>query len=82
MTSSDQSESPLAKPLFATLITGSFIVERAFAIPGLGSTFIEAILRRDYGVIMGVTLFLTVVFAMINLIVDLTYAVADPRIRL
>ncbi|MBA4179021.1 MAG: peptide ABC transporter permease [Anaerolinea sp.] len=69
-------------PIFAGLITGSFIVENAFAIPGLGNTFVGSVLIRDYGVIMGVTLFYAVVIAAMNLIVDLLYAVADPRIRL
>ena len=69
-------------PIFAGLITGSFIVENAFAIPGLGNTFVGSVLIRDYGVIMGVTLFYAVIIAAMNLIVDLLYAVADPRIRL
>lgn len=68
-------------PIFAGLITGSFIVERAFAIPGLGGTFVNAVLIRDYGVIMGVTLFFAMVIAIMNLVVDLLYAAADPRIR-
>lgn len=69
-------------PIFAGLITGSFIVENAFAIPGLGNTFVTSVLIRDYGVIMGVTLFYAALIAAMNLIVDLLYAVADPRIRL
>ena len=69
-------------PIFAGLITGSFIVERAFAIPGIGGAFVESVLIRDYGVIMGITLFFATVIAVMNLIVDLLYAVADPRIRL
>ena len=68
-------------PIFAGLITGSFIVERAFAIPGLGDTFVGSVLIRDYGVIMGVTLFYALIIAIMNLVVDLLYAVADPRIR-
>lgn len=69
-------------PIFAGLITGSFIVENAFAIPGLGNTFVSSVLIRDYGVIMGVTLFYAAIIAVMNLVVDLLYAVADPRIRL
>ncbi|MFZ1687947.1 MAG: ABC transporter permease [Flavobacteriales bacterium] len=69
-------------PIFAGLITGSFIVENAFAIPGLGNTFVSSVLIRDYGVIMGVTLFYAAIIAFMNLIVDLLYALADPRIRL
>jgi oligopeptide transport system permease protein len=69
-------------PIFAGLITGSFIIENAFAIPGLGNAFVGSVLVRDYGVIMGVTLFYAAIIAFMNLIVDLLYAVADPRIRL
>ena len=68
-------------PIFATLIVGSFIIERAFQIPGLGRSFVESVLNRDYGVIMGVTIFYAVVIAFMNLVVDLLYALADPRIR-
>ncbi len=68
-------------PIFAGLITGSFIIETNFAIPGLGREFIRAVLIRDYGLIMGTTLFFTVIIALMNLLVDLAYGVADPRIR-
>jgi oligopeptide transport system permease protein len=68
-------------PIFAGLITGSFIIETIFAIPGLGREFVQSVLVRDYGLIMGVTLFFAVVIAVMNLIVDLLYAVVDPRIR-
>lgn len=68
-------------PIFAGLITGSFIIERQFTIPGLGREFVNSVLIRDYGLIMGVTLFFTLVIAVMNLVVDLLYAVVDPRIR-
>ena len=68
-------------PIFAAFITGSFIIERQFAIPGLGETFVRSVLIRDYGLIMGVTVFYVVIIAFMNLIVDLLYGVADPRIR-
>jgi len=68
-------------PIFATLVVGSFIIERAFQIPGLGRAFVDSVLIRDYGVIMGVTIFYALVIAVMNLVVDLLYAVADPRIR-
>lgn len=71
----------LMGPLFAVLVTGSFIVETMFSIPGLGREFINAITRRDYGIIMGTTLFFTIIVAFANLAVDLAYAVVDPRIR-
>ena len=68
-------------PLAAMLVTGSFIVEQVFAIPGIGRTFVTSISSRDYGVIMGTTLFYTFVVAMANLTVDVLYAVVNPRIR-
>ena len=71
----------LAGPIFAILITGSFIVERIFQIPGIGRPFVDAVFRRDYGVIMGTTIFFATIVAFANLIVDILYAVVDPRIR-
>lgn len=68
-------------PILAGLIVGSFIVERAFAIPGLGRTFVESVVIRDYGVIMGVTIFFAAIIAFMNLVVDILYGFADPRIR-
>ena len=68
-------------PVAAFLVTGSFIIEYMFAIPGIGRQFVTSISARDYGVIMGTTLFYAVVVATANLIVDLMYAVVDPRIR-
>jgi oligopeptide transport system permease protein len=69
-------------PIFAGLITGSLVIERAFAIPGLGQEFVRSAINRDYTVIMGTTVFFAVVIVAANLIVDLLYAVVDPRIRL
>ena len=71
----------VAGPIFAILITGSFIVERIFQIPGMGRPFVDAVFRRDYGVIMGTTVFFAAIVAVMNLIVDILYAVVDPRIR-
>jgi oligopeptide transport system permease protein len=68
-------------PIFAGLITGSLVIEQSFAIPGLGREFVRSVLIRDYGLIMGVTIFFAVIIAVMNLVVDLLYAVADPRIR-
>ncbi|RLT38958.1 MAG: ABC transporter permease [Chloroflexi bacterium] len=67
--------------LFAHAITGSFIVEQAFAIPGTGREFINSVLVRDYGVMMGLIVTYTLVYAVMTLIVDVLYAVVDPRIR-
>jgi oligopeptide transport system permease protein len=68
-------------PIAATLVTGSFIVETVFAIPGLGKQFVSAVFQRDYGMIMGTTIFYATVIAVANLLVDMTYAVVNPRIR-
>ncbi len=71
----------LIGPIMATLVTGSFIVEQFFAIPGIGRAFVQAVFARDYGMIMGATLFYAAIVAFANLIVDLLYGVIDPRIR-
>jgi oligopeptide transport system permease protein len=68
-------------PIAAALVTGSFIIEQLFAIPGIGRAFVTSISQRDYGVIMGTTLFYTTVVVAANLAVDALYAVIDPRIR-
>ncbi|MCH8345560.1 MAG: ABC transporter permease [Chloroflexi bacterium] len=71
----------VAGPIFAILVTGSFIVERIFQINGVGRPFVDAVFRRDYGVIMGTTIFYATVVAIANLVVDILYAAVDPRIR-
>jgi oligopeptide transport system permease protein len=68
-------------PIAAATITGSFIIETMFGIPGIGREFISSIGRRDYGVIMGTTLFYCVLIALANLMVDVAYAFVDPRIE-
>jgi oligopeptide transport system permease protein len=68
-------------PIFAVLVVGSFIIETTFAINGVGRYFVSSITARDYGVIMGTTIFFATVVVTANLIVDLLYAVVDPRIR-
>ena len=68
-------------PLTATLLTGSFVVEFVFAIPGMGRFFITAVVDRDYPLIMGVTLIYTALLVCANLLVDLLYSYVDPRIR-
>lgn len=68
-------------PLTAALVTGSFVVEYVFAIPGMGRFFITAVTDRDYPMIMGVTLVYTSLLVAANLLVDLLYSVVDPRIR-
>jgi oligopeptide transport system permease protein len=69
-------------PLAAALLTGSFVVEYVFAIPGMGRFFITAVTDRDYPLIMGVTLVYTTLLVCANLIVDLLYSFVDPRIRI
>lgn len=69
-------------PLAAALITGSFVVEYVFAIPGMGRFFISAVTDRDYPLIMGVTVVYTALLVLANLIVDLLYGYVDPRIRI
>jgi oligopeptide transport system permease protein len=68
-------------PVAAALVTGSFIVEYLFSIPGIGRFFVTSIAARDYGMIMGTTLFYTLVVVLANLVVDILYGVVDPRIR-
>ena len=68
-------------PLTAALLTGSFVVEYVFAIPGMGRFFITAVTDRDYPLIMGVTLVYTALLVAANFLVDLFYAYVDPRIR-
>jgi oligopeptide transport system permease protein len=68
-------------PIAATLLSGSFIIETMFSIPGVGREFVDAVARRDYGMIMGSTLFFAMLVVIANLVVDLLYAVVDPRIR-
>lgn len=68
-------------PLTAALLTGSFVVEYVFAIPGMGRFFITAVTDRDYPLIMGVTLVYTALLVCANFFVDILYSYVDPRIR-
>jgi peptide/nickel transport system permease protein len=65
----------------ALLIGGVVVTETVFAIPGLGRLTVDAILRRDYPIIQGVTLLFSAVYVLVNLLVDLSYSLFDPRIR-
>lgn len=69
-------------PMLAYTITGSFVVEKIFVIPGLGGEFIKAINGRDYTVIMGTTIFLATLVIVMNVVVDIVYKIVDPRIKL
>jgi peptide/nickel transport system permease protein len=66
---------------FAILISGAVVVETVFNIPGLGRLIISAVLRRDYPVIQGVVLCIAGIYMLINLLVDLSYVLIDPRVR-
>ncbi|KKK36966.1 peptide ABC transporter permease [Mesobacillus campisalis] len=69
-------------PVFVSLMTGSLVIEKIFAIPGLGEQFVTSITLNDYPVIMGTTILYSAMFVLIILIVDILYGVIDPRIRL
>lgn len=69
-------------PLLAYTVTGSFVVEKIFTIPGLGGEFIAAINGRDYTLIMGTTIFLATLIIIMNVVVDIVYKLVDPRIKL
>ncbi|MBA2374226.1 MAG: ABC transporter permease [Chloroflexi bacterium] len=68
-------------PLLAYLVTGSFIVELIFSVPGIGRFYVTGIGERDYGLIMAMTMLYAFVIAVLNLVVDVLYAYIDPRIR-
>jgi ABC-type dipeptide/oligopeptide/nickel transport system permease component len=70
-----------AGPLLGFLITGSFIIEYIFAIPGIGKYYITAVSSRDYSVVMGLTVLLSVIVVLANMVVDILYGVLDPRTR-
>ena len=69
-------------PMFAFLVTGSFVIESLFSIPGIGMEFTSSVINRDYTLIMGLTLFLGAIVIVMNLISDVAVALIDPRIKL
>lgn len=69
-------------PMLASLMTGSFVVEKIFTIPGLGREFVSAITNRDYTMVMGTTIVLATLVILANVVVDILYKVIDPRIKL
>jgi oligopeptide transport system permease protein len=69
-------------PATAYILTGSLVIEQIFAIPGLGSHFIEAALQRDYTLALGCVMVYTLILSLMNLLVDLSYTVLDPRVEL
>lgn len=68
-------------PALAALVTGSFVVEYIFSFPGMGQFFIQGVMARDYSMVMGLTLFYAAIISLANLLVDVSYAVLDPRIQ-
>ncbi len=71
-----------AGPMVAFILTGSLVVERIFAVPGLGKYFVSSIVNRDYTMIMGTTIFLSVIVAVMMLLSDILYKLFDPRVDL
>jgi oligopeptide transport system permease protein len=69
-------------PMLAYIVTGSLVVEQIFAVPGIGRAFVNSITNRDYPLIMGTTIVLATLIVIMNLISDILYKVADPRINL
>lgn len=71
----------IAGPILAVLITGSIVVERVFAIPGLGNLYFQSIRQRDYGTMMAMTIVFAGAVVIVNMLIDLLYGIIDPRIR-
>ena len=69
-------------PMLAYLMTGSFVVEKIFTVPGLGREFVSSITNRDYTMIMGTTIVLATLVIVANVVVDILYKIIDPRINL
>ena len=69
-------------PMIAGIVTGSLVVEQIFAVPGIGRTFVSSITNRDYPMIMGTTIVLSVLIVTMNLLSDLLYKAVDPKIDL
>lgn len=69
-------------PLVAGLLTGTFVVEKIFAVPGIGKYFVDGIFNRDYPVILGTTVFYSAILVLIIFLIDLAYLFIDPRIKL
>ena len=68
-------------PMIAMVVTGSFVIEKVFGIPGIGSLFTSGVLTRDYTLIMGITVFFSVFLVFCTLVVDILYVFVDPRIK-
>ena len=69
-------------PAIAGILTGSLVLEQLFALPGMGSHFVEAALQRDYPLALGMVMIYTCLLLFMNTLVDLSYALIDPRVKL
>jgi oligopeptide transport system permease protein len=69
-------------PAVAAILTGSIVIERIFALPGMGTHFIEAAFQRDYPLALGMVLVYTFLLFLMNTLVDLSYGLIDPRVKL
>lgn len=69
-------------PMLAYIVTGSLVVEKIFAVPGIGRAFVSSITNRDYPMVMGTTIVLAVLIVVMNLLSDIMYKIVDPRINL
>ncbi|HKK94699.1 MAG TPA: ABC transporter permease, partial [Anaerovoracaceae bacterium] len=69
-------------PMIAAILTGSFVIEKIFAIPGIGRHFVESVSNRDYTTIMGITVFYAFFYLIMIFLVDIAYSLLDPRIKL
>jgi oligopeptide transport system permease protein len=70
-----------AGPILGALVTGSFIIENIFAIPGIGRYYVTSVQGRDYSTVMGITVLLSILTIAANMLVDITYGILDPRTR-
>lgn len=68
-------------PAVAAIVTGSFIIESIFSIPGMGKWFVTSVINRDYTVVVGLTIFYSTLLICINIAVDIAYAILDPRVK-
>jgi oligopeptide transport system permease protein len=69
-------------PTVASVLTGTFVIEAIYAIPGMGKYYVESVTNNDYSMVLGMTVFYGMFLVTCNLIVDILYGVADPRVRI
>ena len=69
-------------PTIAAVLTGSFVIEKMFSIPGLGKYFVDSINDRDYTMVLGVTVFYSILLIIMMILVDIVYVLVDPKIKL